>query len=633
MQRRRITGAVPVVMAAVLAASVALHAAPNSEARAAFAEARAHLKTNDLRAAKIELMNAIKADPGYIDALILQAKISLDLFDPLTAQSALEGAKAAGVSRGRIAHLLGAMHWLKGDLAEAEAVLADPDIAPANRAYADRIMARVAMDKGDFTAAQAAFDAAVALAPEDSMIWTDIARLRFVTADQKGAIDAVGYALKLDPNNVRALEFRGILMRSQFGMVAALPWFERGLQIAPTDVPLLEEYGATLGEAGRYRDMLEVARRIIALDSRNSRAFYMQAVLAARVGNYELAKRILPRAGSTFNEVPAAMLLDAICEYELGNYNRAVDQYQRLLAMQPRNRKVRALLAQALYRSGNPLDALDVIAEIAGRGDADSYSLMTAARAFEASDQREQASSALDDAALSVLRPALPLPEPMSLAGAADEARRNPNSARTVIPYIRLLLAEGNIDSAFAEASRLQASNAGVSDAHILVGDIEMARGNVAGAVTAYGQARAIAFTEPVMLRLVDALSRSGDEKAAGETLGAYLAYNPQSLTALRLAGYRNLDARQWATAVRLLERVRSRTGYNDSILLANLARAYSGGGKHKAAVREAAIAYRIAPANLMVTKVYADVLRKSGKQPKAARADGESPACRVSRS
>ena len=612
--RVRTTGVKLVAVAAVFGA-VALQATPIGEAREAFADAQSYLKQNDLRAAKVSLMNAVKADPDYADALILQAKVALDLFDPLAAQSALERAVAAGVPQSRIAHLLGQTYWMQGDLAEAEAVLARSDHRDANR-----IMARVQMDKGDFVAAQSAFDAALAVAPDDSNIWTDIARLRFVTADQKGAIDAVDYALKIDASNVRALEFRGRLMRSQFGIVAALPWFERGLQIAPTDVPLLEEYGATLGEAGRYRDMLKVARQIIALDSRNPTAFYMQAVLAARAGNCKMAKRILPRAGSTFNELPAAMLLDAICEFELGNYNRSVDQLQRLLAMQPRNRKVRTLLAQSLYRAGNPLDALDIIREIAGRGDADSYALTTAARAFEASDQRGNASAALNDAALSVVRAALPLPEPMSLAGAADEARRNPSNARAVIPYIRLLMAEGNIDAAHVEAVRLQAGNAGVADAHILMGDIEMARGNVAGAVTAYGQARAISFTEPVMLRMVDALSRRGDDKAAGEMLAAYLAYNPQSLTALRLAGYRNLDAGQWANAIVLLERVRARVGYNDSILLANLARAYSGSGKHDAAVRDAAIAYRIAPANMMVTRTYANVLRKSGKRPKAAR-------------
>lgn len=454
----------------------------------------------------------------------------------------------------------------------------------------------------------------------DSMGWTKLGRARIEAADQRGAIEAADRALQLDARNIRAIELRGELMRSQFGVAAALPWFERGLQIAPDDVRLLEDYALTLGEVGRYRDMLTNARRIIALDANNSLAFYMQAVLAARAGEYELAKRILPRAGDRFNEVPGAILLDAICEYELGNYNRAVDQLQRLLAMQPRNRRVRMLLAQAMYRAGDPLDSLDIIREIAARPDADSYSLMITARAFEASDQPDRASDPLNDAMLSVVRPALPLPEPVSLAGAAAEAQREPNNARAVLPYIRLLMAAREVGTAKGEALRLQIANPGVADTHLLVGDIEMAEGNVPAAIAAYRQAREISFTEPVMLRLVDAFARAGDDTAAGETLAAYLTYNPTNLTALRLAGYRNLDGRQWSNAVRFLERVRARLGYNDSILLANLARAYSGAGKHEAATKYAAIAYRVAPANAMVVRVYADVLKRSGKRPKAAR-------------
>jgi cellulose synthase operon protein C len=599
---------------------VALRAAPNEDARAYYDEAQGYLKQQDLRSARVALLNAVKADPKWPDALVAQAKVSLDLFDAASAQLSLERAMEAGTAKATVAHLLGQAYWMQGEYEKAEEALADIDIPDANRAYAARILGRVQMDKGDFVSAQTAFDEALRLAPNDSMVWTDLARLRFVAADQKGAIDAVDYALKLDGGNIRALEFRGRLMRSQFGITASLPWFERGLQISPTDVPLLEEYGLTLGEVGRYRDMLAQARKIISLDSANPRAFYMQAVLAARAGNYELAKRILPRAGATFNELPAAMLLDAICEYELGNYNRSVDQLQRLLAMQPRNRKVRTLLAQAMYRAGDPLDALDTIREIAGRGDAESYSLTTTARAFEASGQRANAANPLNDAAMPFVRPALPLPEPMTLAAAADEASRNPNDARAILPYIRLLMASGDVATSYSEALRLQAGNGGVSDAHLLVGDIELARGDVPAAVAAFQKAREINFTEPVMLRLVDALARSGDDKAAGETLAAYLAFNPTSLTGLRLAGYRNLDGKQWKVAIGLLERVRSRLGHNDSILLANLARGYSGAGQHDAAIRRAATAYRIAPANMMVTHVYGQVLLKSGKRPKAAR-------------
>jgi len=608
------------LLAVSAGAAFVLSGSPQADGKSAYAEAQQYLKTGDLRAARVALLNAVKDDPKSRAALIAQAEVSLALFDAPAAQAALERATEIGVSKAQIAHLLGHAYWMQGELSDAETVLVETSVPTANRAYALRILGRVQMDKGDTATALASFDEAIRIAPDDSRNWTDLGRLRFVLANQRGAIEAVERALQLDPNDVRALEFRGRLMRSQFGVVAALPWFERGLQIAPSDVPLLEEYALTLGDAGRYRDMLAQARKIIELDRGNAKAFYMQAVLAARSGNCALAKRILPRSGSEFTELPGPMLLDAICEFELGNTNRAVDQLQRLLGQQPRNRRVRTLLAQALYKAGQPLDALDTIREIAARPDADSYSLMLAARAFAASNQPGRAVDPLNDAAVSVVRPAQPLPEPVSLIGAADTARREPDNARAVLPYIRLLAAAGELDAAFNEAARLQSSNAGVADAHLIVGDIESARGNLQAAITAYDQARAISFTEPVMLRLVDAIARTGNQKAADETLAAYLAYNPSNLTALRLAGYRNLDAQQWANAIALLERVREKVGYNDSALLANLARAYAGAGKVDKATEYAAIAYRIAPANAMVTKVYADVLKRSGKKPKAAR-------------
>ncbi|MGB5078939.1 MAG: tetratricopeptide repeat protein [Sphingorhabdus sp.] len=603
----------------MICGSVALRGEPNASAQAAYDEAQHYLELQDLRSARIALLNSVKADPAWPKASIAQAGVFLALFDPVSAQASLEHAIVAGASRAELAHLLGEAYWMQGEYAKAEALLVDAQIPKPNKAYALRILGRVFIDKGEFAKAEIALSAALGLAPDDSMVWTDLARLRLVVADQGGAIEAIDRALALDAKNIRALEFRGRLLRTQFGVVAALPWFERALQINPNDVPLLEEYAATLGDAGRYADMLVQARKIISLDSDNSRAFYMQAVLAARAGNYELARRILPKSGMMLNAQPAAILLDAICEFELGNYNRAVAQFERLLALQPRNRKVRTLLAQAMYRAGDPLGALETIREIAGRGDADSYGLITVARAFEASDQRTRSTMALDDAAIATVRSTLPLPEPISIEGAAAAAHEAPGNASVVIPYIRLLVSSGELDLAYREALRLQEANIGVSDAHLLVGDIEAARGNLPLSIAAFQKARQISFTEPVMLRLVFALARSGDEQAAGEVLATYLAFNPTSLAGLRIAGYRSLDDQQWKDAVRLLERVRARIGYNDCVLLANLARGYSQLGHHEAAIRNAAIAYRIAPANALVTKIYGEVLLKAEKRPKAA--------------
>ncbi len=86
------------------------------------------------------------------------------------------------------------------------------------------------------------------------------------------------------------------------GLVASLPWFEKGLKAAPDDLSLLGEYAATLGEIGRAKDMLRVTRHMIELDGENPRAFYLQAVLAARAGNLQPRPAsccTIPRTSST----------------------------------------------------------------------------------------------------------------------------------------------------------------------------------------------------------------------------------------------------------------------------------------------------------------------------------------------
>jgi tetratricopeptide (TPR) repeat protein len=549
----------------------------------------------------------------------LDAEIALGLFDGVGARNALKRAIDSGATPPSVAHLLGHALWLEGEFDKAKAQLLRSDILPKHKGYALRILGRVQMEEGDFLAAQRAFEFALQLSPQDALIWADFARLRFAVADRKGAIDAVDRALRLAPNDVRAIEFRGQLMREQYGVVVALPWFERGLQIQPNDIPLLEQYGLTLGDAGRYRDMLITARKIMRLDAGNSNAFYMQAVLAARAGEHSLSARLLQRTNNAFRERPGPTLLAAITEYELQNFNRAVDVLRRLLAVQPDNMMVRTLLAQAMYRAGDPFDALDAIKPIAVRKDADTYAFMLAARAFEASDQPERSYAPLNEASVSMVRTAIPIPQAVTLEAAADEVRRAPNNARTMMPYIRLLLASKDTGTEFVQAARLQAGNQGVPDAHLIVGDVLAAQGDYVGALNAYQKAREISFTEPVMLRITDAMLRTGKHHDASETAAQFLSYNPENLTALRLAGNYNLDAGKWREASYLLNRLVVRVGYNDPILLINLARACAGAGQLEPATRYAEIAYRVMPANAFITLSYGRILLKTGKRPKAA--------------
>ncbi len=605
-------GSKPVMLAAALAVVMvglptAIYGASegNEEAREAFAKAEQFRAKRDIRSARIELMNAIKADPEWIDARVAQAEVLLGLRDGAGAEAELDWAVQLGLDPAAVRHLYGHAYSLQGEAQKARDQLLTNDIPLKNQGYAARIMGKVALQMGDEQLAGAAYNRAMELDGQNPDLWVDIARFRSRSGDQAGATNAVDEAVKLDPANIRALQYRGELLRFQFGLGAALPWFERALELDPNDVPLLTEYAATLGDMGRMTDMLVVARKIIALDGKNPRAFFMQAVLAARAGKYNLARRLMQQTGGLIDNVPAVLLVQGIIDHAEGNHNAAVDKFQRLVSIQPNNRQAQNLLARSLYLAGSAADAVDVLKPQVNRSGAAPYALWLAGRALESIDERGQAAGIMNRAAIHDFgrESAFMAAAPLSVLRA--EAQRNPNDARVVVPYIRALYTAGDYDAAFAEAKRLQQGNRGASAAHILVADVAATMGNYDEAFDALEQARSIRFSEPVMLRLVEVLRAKGEMQQAGEDLAQYLNHNPSSIAGLRWMAYAHLETESWAVAAHILENLRKRIGDNDALIMAGLTQAYTGLGQTEKAIAAGRIAYRVQPSSPVVTHLY----------------------------
>ena len=617
-------GSKPVIFAAALSlvmvgVPTAIYGASqgNEEAREAFANAEQFRAKRDVRSARIELMNAIKADPEWIDARVAQAEVLLSLGDGIGAEAELDWAVQLGQDPATIRHLYGHAYSLQGDVQKAREQLSAGDIPRKNQGYAARIMGKVALQMEDAELASTAFNRAMELDAKNPDLWVDIARFRANTGDQAGATNAVDEAVKLDPKNIRALQYRGELLRFQFGLGAALPWFERALQIDPNDVALLTEYAATLGDMGRMTDMLVVARKIIALDGLNPRALFMQAVLAARAGNYGLARRLMQQTKGALDNVPSVLLVQGIIEHGEGNHNAAADKFRRLVSIQPDNRQAQDLLARSLYLAGSASDALDVLKPQVNRSGADPYAMWLAGRALEAIGERGQAAAVLNRAAIhdAGRESAFVAGAPLSVLQA--EAQRNANDARIVVPYIRALYDAGDYSAAFAEAKRLQQGNPGASAAYILVADVATAMGNYDEALDALEQARSIRFSEPVMLRMVEVLRAKGDMQRSGQVLAQYLNYNPSNIAGLRWMAYAHLETESWAVAAHILENLRKRIGDNDALLMAGLTRAYTGLGQTEKAIAAGRIAYRVQPSSPVVSHLYGLALMADGARQK----------------
>lgn len=603
------------LLAAIIATGLAGTALAGKveDSRAELEKAAAYIQSGDPRMARAAALSAIKADPKNSMARVVLARAYVQLNNGISAEQELKRAIDDGFPISRTRHLMGHALLLQNRLRDGFLQVTAADVPRRYETYAGRIRGRIHVAAGEFPQARASYDRALQTGPNSAQLWADIARFRMTAGDISGSIDATGRAMQLNDKNLDALMLAGELARSQYGLVAAIPWFERVLALDPNHVGAMLELAATLGDSGRSKDMLAMTRKVHALDARNPQAFYLQAVLAARAKKYDLARALLYRTNERLEAMPSVILLRSVLDVQAGNDTQAIARLKRLAQLQPSNLKVRRLLGAALSRSGDARGAIETLRPIAMRRDADSYTLTLIGRAYEELDQRTEAAWFLDRAAKPTRGDAAPFDIPVSLSILARASAENPNNADTAVPYITQLVANGRPGEALAEAERLQDLNPGAPAAHILVGDSLMAVGRPKDAVIAYRNAANIRFSEGTALRLVKALNQTGDQEEAIRTLDLYLGQNPRSVSAMLLAADYFLASAQWDRAIAMLERVRGRIGNRDATVLNNLAWAYLSKGDGARGIAYARTAYGIIPTNAAVNNTYGWALFTTG--------------------
>jgi cellulose synthase operon protein C len=573
------------------------------------------LAQGDPRRARIEFLNAIEAAPDNRLVRLAQARTYLLLGDGASAEGELKRANALGIPESETGHLMA--HALLLQRQAERAVAEARKAGPSHSAYADRMLGQAYQLLGRMEDAAEAFDRALAAAPEDGALWADIADFRRATGETAGAIEAADRAVALSPRNVTALRLRGELTRDQYGLTAAMPWFDRALEVDPSNVAVLIERAATLGDLGRTREMLADTRRILGVSANNPSAYYLQAVLAARGRDYALARSLYRRTGGAFGNRPAAMLLAGTIELGSGNAALAMDPLKRLLKAQPGNLKARRLLGSAQLQSDDARAAIGTLRPLADRADADAYTLSVIGQAYARLGDEAAAAAYLRRAALPRPSATAALDDPMGdgeLAALRRDAAASPDSAPPQVILIRALLGRGLAGEALQRARQLQAAAPGAPDSHVLVGDALAIQGDYAGAVAAYRRAANLAFSEPVALRLIEALRNSGDERGAGQVLGLFLQQNPQNVSAQTMAANSYLLAKRWPEAIVLYEKVRRRIGNGDATLLNNLAWAYSETGDYDRAIPLARRAWSLEPHNPATADTLGWLLFRSGK-------------------
>ncbi len=504
--------------AAVLSAMFATPAVADD---GALARGAAAFDNGQISTARIELLNAIKDDPGNPVAHLLQAQVYLAISNGVAAEAELDLAMRNGVKPANIHHLMAQAWLLQGDPDRALSE-ADPSRVPvAFAADAARIRGRAqaVLDQDD--AAKAEFAEAVRLAPNNASAWADLARYRLREGDRSGAASAAARAIRLESRRTDLLVLEGIIARLQVGKQASLKWFDRALEVDPNDVPALLEKAATLADLGRNREMLAVSRKALNLSPGNPLAFYLQAVVAARAGNWPLAAMLMQRTQGVLDDVPAVLLIEGIVAYRTGNPNSAIDALTRLLSRQPANVTARRALGAAQSAVGDNIGAIETLGPLADLAGADTRTLELLARAYDASGQSEAAAPYLArvaqrGTALALQRQGLP-----QRRAAAMTALR-----------------EGRWRDAAMLGSTVIAGAPASFDGYNLRGVARMSLGDRAGAIADFRAAITRAGGRPEPSRnLAEAYMLTGDLTQARRAIAPFVGAGSRDAASLLLAG------------------------------------------------------------------------------------------------
>lgn len=560
--------------------------------------------------AGLALMLSACGDPQTDIAPVDRARDALVAGDAVQAEVILKDALAAGEQRDDLAAFLGEAELKQGQLAEAREWLGEGNFSEDTRSHGFHMLARLEMEEGNLPAAGEAFDKALAINRENAALWVDIARLRYRGGEQVQAVEASLYAVELDPDNPQALQYRAQLVRDSQGMLASLEWFEQALAIDPENTDLLYDYAATLGELGRAHDMLRVVREIATIAPGNRRIYYLQAVLAARAEKYELARSLLLRTSKQVQEMPAAMLLSGVIDIENGNYASAAQTLERLAAMQPDNRRVRELLARALYLGGNDEELVYLFEEDARHPVGSLYLKTLVGRAFEAMDQREKAAYFLDMVAKPVSGNLIVIP-----AGTELDVAEARGSERGVdaLQLVRARISGASGRPATSAAEPFLKKFEGSADALSLAGDAAFADRRFRLAIERYQKASFVRRPWIMSRKLMKAYAASGDQEAAMRLLVDYFTGDPANVEAAGELARFAMANNDWDGAAIFLDHALTNGSYRDPYLLVKRARVALELGDTSTALEAADAAYVIMPMSRETTKALAMSYRALG--------------------
>ena len=386
---------------AALAAALLALAGPTAHAVETPASAKNadHLiASGNLKAAEIELRNAVQESPQ--DPLLRSqlARVYLQLGDPISAE---REARAARERNGKEADYLPVMidaMLRQGKLADLADLVKPGDRAPALESKVRLALGIAAAGLHDRAKAETMLNDAIRLDP--SALPPKIALARLLAATNPAVANKLlDQALATDPRSVEALQVKGELARAQGNPKEAMSQFDAALKIDPKNVAVrLSRASLNVGQAN-YKAADEDLDPIIKANPNNFMANYLRALELAKQQKYAAADRLFDRLSPIFAKFPAGYYLQGATKLSLGQFAQAEDLFERYLTQFPNDAKGARLAAIAALRQGAPTRAIKYLKPVVDKSPQDPELLTLLGNAYMANSKPDLALQQFEKAA------------------------------------------------------------------------------------------------------------------------------------------------------------------------------------------------------------------------------------------
>jgi len=550
------------------------------------ANARLALQKGDLRAAQVQLLNAVKADPQNAEARFLLARVQFDLGDPVAAEREVRGARDRGYDAHKTFALLS-----QAMLAQSKFQAMLDEFKPGGKDKqldSELLVARGIAEAGlnHVDAAEKDFAESEKLAPNSAQPLLADARLAVTKREVDRALQKADAALAVEPKSADAMLVKAQALRLKGDLVGSAAVLDQAVEAAPDSVQAKLDRASMLLATGKITSAQADIQSVLAISPGNVQAIYLQAVVQANAKDWHAVDASLNRITNFLGRIPRAFYLLGVTKRELGQLEQARDAATRYVAHTPNDLAGYKLLAHIETDQHQPDRVIETLSKIAdaGKGDAETYDLL--GRAYVATGRGDEAIKVFQKA--EILAPKdVGLQTRLAAAqlgqGNVTDAIGDLEGTLKIAPTQPMVgealffatLATGDLDKAGLVIKQLREVQGDTPVVQNLDGLLLLARLNLDAARAKFEEigTKSPNFL-PAKANLARVLAMQGHDSEAEKLLGDVLDKSPAAEPALSIMVNMMLQTNQNAKAIARVERAHA-AAPGDLRLAAGLAQLY----------------------------------------------------------